>query len=556
MLTNLLAISQILLSVAIGFSVFANLQSKKAGENAMKKESVRMLEKLHRMRRIQLTVPLSEKTRPASFAEIRGQNDSLMALRAALCGPNPQHVILYGPPGVGKTAAARAALYEAIKDANSPFREGAKFIEMDATILHFDERGIADPLIGSVHDPIYQGAGAYGPAGIPQPKEGAVTKAHGGILFIDEIGEMHPVELNKLLKVLEDRRVFLESAYYSRDNKEIPRHIHDIFQNGLPADFRLVGATTRMPEELPPALRSRCAEVFFSPLSGETLTDIAKDAILKSGFSAAPETASVAASYAENGRDVVNMLQTAIGYAQTEGRCTLSKGDIDWVARIGHYMPRSTVQCHGEARIGVVRGLAVQGHYGGFVPDIEAVADYERGRGILTLTGAIEEEITNVGTRRLMRTGMAKASVQNALRALEACAGIRAADWKLHVNFPGGYPADGPSAGIAVFAALYSAVFKIPIKDTVALTGELSPRGAVLPVGGVPQKLEAAEKAGIKTVFLPTENVPTKSNLHIMPVASAGDLVHLLFFANTKKEAARSGDIHAPTALPASFSPE
>ncbi len=68
-----------------------------------------------------------------------------------------------------------------------------------------------------------------------------MTKAHGGMLFIDEIGELHSIQLNKLLKVLEDRKVFLESAYYNEENQQIPRHIHDIFQNGLPADFRLVG---------------------------------------------------------------------------------------------------------------------------------------------------------------------------------------------------------------------------------------------------------------------------------------------------------------------------
>ena len=61
----------------------------------------------------------------------------------------------------------------------SPFKEKAKFIELDATTLHFDERGIADSLIGSVHDPIYQGTSRGG----PQPKAGAVTKAHVGILF-------------------------------------------------------------------------------------------------------------------------------------------------------------------------------------------------------------------------------------------------------------------------------------------------------------------------------------------------------------------------------------
>ena len=98
------------------------------------------------------------------------------------------------------------------------------------TCIRFDERSIADPLIGSVHDPIYQGAGAYGQAGLPQPKPGAVTKANGGVLFLDEIGELHPVQLNKLLKVMEDRKVFFESAYYSKADKNIPEYIQDVYK--------------------------------------------------------------------------------------------------------------------------------------------------------------------------------------------------------------------------------------------------------------------------------------------------------------------------------------
>ena len=205
----------------------------------------KQLIELREARKKSLSMPLTELARPQEMQEIIGQEEGIRALRAAMCGKNPQHVLLYGPPGVGKTCAARLVLEEAKKNPDSPFGADAAFVEVDATCVRFDERAIADPLIGSVHDPIYQGAGALGSQGVPQPKPGAVSKAHCGVLFLDEIGELHPVQLNKLLKVLEDRRVHFDSAYYSPENTGIPAHIHDIFQNGLPADFRLIGATTR-----------------------------------------------------------------------------------------------------------------------------------------------------------------------------------------------------------------------------------------------------------------------------------------------------------------------
>ena len=182
------------------------------------------LRQLRAMRAKSLNMPLSEKARPTRMEDIVGQQEGIRALRAAMCGPNPQHVLIYGPPGIGKTCAARLVLEEAKRRADSPFNADSKFIELDATCIRFDERSIADPLIGSVHDPIYQGAGPLGAQGIPQPKPGAVTKAHCGVLFLDGIGELHPVQMNKLLKVLEDRRVFFESAYYSPDNTAIPPH--------------------------------------------------------------------------------------------------------------------------------------------------------------------------------------------------------------------------------------------------------------------------------------------------------------------------------------------
>ena len=212
-MNSILMILQIVVLVMMVYVLSTSVnKNPKSRSIVIDKENTKEMSHLNKLRQISLSVPLTEKSRPSTFEEVVGQEKGIKALKAALCGPNPQHVIIYGPPGVGKTAAARLVLEEAKRAMSSPFKENAKFVELDATTLRFDERGIADPLIGSVHDPIYQGAGNFGIAGIPQPKPGAVTKAHGGILFLDEIGELHPIELNKLLKVLEDRKVFFDSS--------------------------------------------------------------------------------------------------------------------------------------------------------------------------------------------------------------------------------------------------------------------------------------------------------------------------------------------------------
>ena len=147
------------------------------------REECREMRERKQMRARSLSMPLSERARPAQMDDIIGQRDGIRALRAALCGPNPQHVLIYGPPGCGKTCAARLVLDEAKRCPDSPFDGDSKFVEVDATCVRFDERSIADPLLGSVHDPIYQGAGALGAQGIPQPKPGAVSRAHSGVLF-------------------------------------------------------------------------------------------------------------------------------------------------------------------------------------------------------------------------------------------------------------------------------------------------------------------------------------------------------------------------------------
>ncbi|TEB12727.1 ATP-dependent protease LonB [Pelotomaculum propionicicum] len=504
---SFLTFIQVFFAVIIGLYFWNALKSQQGNKNAVERESKKEMEKLQRLRSISLTEPLSEKTRPTCFSEIIGQTEGLKSLRAALCGPNPQHVIIYGPPGVGKTAAARLVLEEAKKNTNSPFKEDAKFIEIDATTARFDERGIADPLIGSVHDPIYQGAGPMGMAGIPQPKAGAVTKAHGGMLFIDEIGELHSVQLNKLLKVMEDRKVILESAYYSSEDNNIPSHIHDIFQNGLPADFRMVGATTRDADHIAPAIRSRCLEIYFRQLLPDEIEIIAANAAKKIDIPLEPGALEVIKKYATNGREAVNIIQIAGGIVITEGRGEIRAADIEWVVQSGQYTPRPEKKVPPRPQVGLVNGLAVYGPNMGVLLEVEANAiPAGRGQGKLTVTGMVDEEEIGSGARTIRRKSMARSSVENVLTVLRRTVDVDPRDYDIHVNFPGGAPADGPSAGVTIATAVYSAITGKPVDNRVAMTGEISIRGLVKPVGGIVAKVEAARQAGAVKILIPAEN--------------------------------------------------
>ena len=506
-MTEILVILQIATMLLFIYYMVNNNKGHTTNKVIIERENIKEMDKLKKMRSIQLTQPLTEKSRPTSFDEIIGQEEGIKALKAALCGPNPQHVIIYGPPGVGKTAAARLVLEEAKKSNKSPFKKDAKFIEIDATTIRFDERGIADPLIGSVHDPIYQGAGSLGIAGIPQPKPGAVTKAHGGILFMDEIGELHHIELNKLLKVLEDRKVFLDSAYYSSENPNMPDYIKEIFDNGLPADFRLIGATTRSPEEIVPAIRSRCVEIFFRSLHADEIKIIAKNAATKVGLNINDECLNLISKYCTNGRDVVNLVQLSSGVAINEDRNEINIDDIQWVIENGNYVQIPDKKIKEKPEVGVVNGLAVHGANIGILMEIEATAKkVDHRSGNLKVTGIVEEEEISSSNRKIKRKSTAYASIQNVLTVLNNIFDLDCENYDIHINIPGGMPVDGPSAGVTIATAIYSAINKLKISNKVAMTGEISLLGEVKPIGGVNAKIAAAKKAGANKVIIPVEN--------------------------------------------------
>ena len=519
---------QLLVSVVVGLFFFTQLRQQKKAQPAVRRESNREMENLQRMRGIRLSEPLAEKVRPAKFSDIIGQSDGIKSLKALLCGGNPQHVIIYGPPGIGKTCAARLVLEAAKRTRGTPFAANAPFIEMDATCVRFDERAIADPLIGSVHDPIYQGAGPLGVQGIPQPKPGAVSKAHGGVLFLDEIGELHPIQMNKLLKVLEDRKVMFESAYYNPDDSSIPRHIHEIFKRGMPADFRLVGATTRSPADISPALRSRCMEIYFRALEPEEIADIAANAARRAGYTMDKRDAAMIGRYAACGRDAVNIVQMCAGLAQLEERLEIVRQDVEWVIHSGHYAARPDPLACKENRVGCIHGLAVFDSHQGALMEIEAAA--QAGTGKVTVTGIVEEEELGQDGHRMRRKSTARGSAENVMTLLRGM-GYPVDGLDLHINFPGGAPVDGPSAGVAMAVVAASAITGRPVDGDMAVTGEVSVRGRVMPVGGVPQKVEAARRAGVTKVLVPRENRLERfdeMDMEIIPVDTLEEALEMM----------------------------
>jgi len=530
--------SQLIFIFIIAVYFFSNLSGRWEGKGKVATDSRKELAAMKEMRAIKLTEPLSETTRPKKTSQIIGQESALMALRAAICSPNPQHVIIYGPPGVGKTAAARVMLAEAAKSEHSPFKMSSPFIELDATILQFDERSIADPLIGCVHDPIYSGADIYGQAGIPSPRPGAVTKAHGGILFIDEIGELNNLQFNKLLKVLEDRKVMVSSSYYSRSNKNIPKHIHDIFENGLPADFRLIGATTKEPSDIPEALRSRCREIYFKPLGKLDLEKIADNALSKSGLGYEASVASSVACYAQNGRDAVNMIANAASIALTTNAKQITDWHIEAMMEQGTYeFAQDIVELDERPEVGsVLVPVTMRARGIGLIAEIEVVAFKTKGNGKLIVNGIAQTEELEDKSKKLIAKAKTLSSVENALSALKNIHKIEIEKYDIHINFGTHTIVDGSSAGCAVFCAVYSAIHNVKIAADMVISGEMSISGRVFPVGQIKQKIEAAGEYGADTIIIPKANTLTVSmskclseSVQILRVSNSKELIREVF---------------------------
>ena len=475
------------------------------------------LEELEALTERGLAASALQLLRPQSLKEVVGQETAIRSLLAKISSPYPQHVILYGPPGVGKTTVARLALEQAKTRAYTPFGKAAPFVEASGTTLRWDPRETTNPLLGSVHDPIYQGSRReFAESGVPEPKLGLVTRAHGGVLFIDEIGEMDPLMQTRLLKVLEDKKVTFESSYFDENAPNVPEYIKRLFKNGAPADFILIGATTREPEDIDAAIRSRCAAVYFEPLTQHQIVNIVNAAIKRLNAKAARGVAALIATYTIEGRRAVQIVADAYGHAlyrmkAKDERVTITEEDVRDVVQSGRLVQHTLVKARAVREVGKTFGLGVL-HYLGSIIEIEAVAFGANapGKGTVRFNDAAGS--------------MAKDSVFNAAAVLRSVTGLDTADYDLHINVIGGGNIDGPSAGLAIFLALHSALTKKPLPQDVAITGELSIQGKVRPVGGIVEKLYAARQAGMRAILVPKENMHeidrTLAGITVVPISS------------------------------------
>jgi Lon-like ATP-dependent protease len=247
-------------------------------------------------------------------------------------------------------------------------------------------------------------------------------------------------------------------------------------------------------------------EIFFRPLLPEEIERIATNAVRKIGFPDNKLAVEVVKKFATNGREAVNMIQLSVGVAISDGRNDVAASDVEWVANSSQLTPRPEKKIPFEPQVGLVNGLAVYGPNQGMLLEIEVTAiPAVSGTGKYTITGIVDEEEMGGGSKTIRRKSMVRGSIENVLTVLRR-SGMNTFDYDLHINFPGGIPIDGPSAGVSMATAIASAIRNVPVDNKLAMTGEISIHGKVKPIGGAVAKVEAAFQAGANRVIIPREN--------------------------------------------------
>jgi Lon-like ATP-dependent protease len=429
---------------------------------------------------------------------------------------------------------------------------------------------LAGALLGDVrHDPFQSGADLATPAH-ERVEPGAVHRANKGVLYIDEIRMLRMEEQQALLVAMQERKLSI-SGRSERSSGALTK------SEPVPSDFILIAAGNLDGiQQMHPALRSRIRgygyEVYVntdmkdtvrnrrrlirfiaqeinneqSKSSGKPIPHFNSDAtslILKEAQRRSGRRGKLSLRLRELG----GLVRIAGDLAAEEG-APLTRSEHVIRARMiakpleqqvaDRYIERQadySMLVNSGNRIGRVNGLAVLGadsglsDYSGIVLPVEAMVTPSQGRsGHVIATGGLSD--------------LAKESVVNISAVVKKLTGKDIKDFDIHVQFPGTHNVDGDSASITMATAIISAFEGIPIDQNLAMTGSLSVRGEVLPIGGVTAKIEAAAKSGIQRVIIPRSNMQDvlidekwENIVKIIPVDSLDEVLHHALVGSEEK---------------------
>jgi Lon-like ATP-dependent protease len=429
---------------------------------------------------------------------------------------------------------------------------------IDATGSH------AGALLGDVrHDP-FQSGGLETPSH-DRVEAGAIHRAHGGVLFIDEINSLEPQSQQSLLTSLQEG-IFPITGQSERSSGAMVR------TEPVPCRFIMVAAgNVDAVANMNPALRSRIRgygyEVYFRDTMEDTpenrrkfvrfvAQEVKKDGKIPHFDRSAIEEIIREGRRRSNRkghltlklRDIGGLIRVAGDIARQEGTKVTTSAHVlrakesarsieeqisdDYIKRKRDY----NLTVVEGARIGQVNGLAVYGEDSGQVQQIMAEVTPAQGESGQIITTGIFERRKEPWLRGENEESIVQQSIKNVSALIKKFTGKDIKNMDIHIQFIGTYGVEGDSASISVATAVISAIEGIPVHQDVAMTGSLSVRGDVLPVGGVTFKIEAAAKAGIRKVLIPRTNLDDvliedryRDKVEIIPVETIQDvLMHAL----------------------------
>ncbi len=422
---------------------------------------------------------------------------------------------------------------------------------VDATGAH------AGALLGDVrHDPFQ--SGGLGTPPHERVECGMIHKANKGVLFIDEIGILKPKSQQELLTSMQEKK-FQITGQSELSSGAMVR------TEPVPCEYVLVAAgNVETIRHMHPALRSRIRGYGYEVYMKDTMTitkestsklvrfiaqEVANDkkiphfnrSAIDEIITEAKRRSSRKGHYTLMLRDLGGLIRAAGDIALKSGAKSTDAKHVSTARKLSRTLEQQiadryienkkdyeVVKVSGE-KVGQVNGLAVIGN-SGIITAIaaEATKSLSKQGGSIIATGKLGK--------------IAREAVQNVSAIVKKYAEEDLSEYDLHIQFLQAYSGvEGDSASISVATAVISAIESIPVDQTVAMTGSLSVRGEVMPVGGVGPKIEAAIEAGIKKAIIPAANVGdvtlerSKINkIEIIPVRTIDEVLEHAFTGEKK----------------------